>query len=219
MDDDIAFEYTINFQLDEFRQFKDIRGVYFIYDDSDSLVYIGKASDLEGRFIHHIGKNSLFEGIQKHFKTIKIKVINSHVRRDEYEKYLINKYKPPYNIQYRDDIDIVPSHLRKISKLQADKEYFRKRFTHKNKENDEFRLKNKQLQQEISRLYENGFSLDNNVFAIIDKEYKDEYINLYFDNKEGSDFFLDFLKELVKGYNQIKSDHESLKESIRNLIE
>lgn len=84
----------------------DLPGCYLYYDDTDTVIYVGKAKNLKKRV------RSYFNRSQKTPKTIQLV---AHIERLEYiitdteveafilEDQLIKKYKPKYNILLKDD--------------------------------------------------------------------------------------------------------------------
>src|SRR5665811_1361378 len=81
-------------------------GIYQLYDNTNTIIYIGKAKDLKKRVA------SYFSVQQEHRKTailvrniadIKHMVVQSEQDALLLENNLIKKYQPRYNIQLKDD--------------------------------------------------------------------------------------------------------------------
>lgn len=71
-------------------------GVYFLYNDREELMYIGKATKLKSRLLNHLsGKANTLEVCHnfKKFKCLYMKCIDTK----DYEIFFINIYKPPLN--------------------------------------------------------------------------------------------------------------------------
>lgn len=78
-------------------------GVYTFY--GDDILYIGKAKNLKNRLANYFSKN-LERKTQKMISSAKhfsIRIVNSEIEALLLEAKLINKYKPKYNIQLKDD--------------------------------------------------------------------------------------------------------------------
>lgn len=74
--------------------------VYFLYDSSKNLLYIGKSIALKNRLMSHFSK-SLIEKESWKKEVDKENIVIYHCSNDcdleLYETYFINKYKPKYN--------------------------------------------------------------------------------------------------------------------------
>lgn len=89
------------------RQIPDSPGIYKYFDDSNELIYIGKAKSLKKRVSSYFNKN--------HHENRKTAVMVSRIRRIEFalvdseidalllENSLIKEYRPKYNISLKDD--------------------------------------------------------------------------------------------------------------------
>jgi excinuclease ABC subunit C len=102
--------HSINTKIDYLKSLvtvlPDKPGIYQFYDDSNTIIYIGKAKDLKKRV------NSYFAKTHDHRKTailvknitdIKHMVVESEQDALLLENNLIKKYQPRYNIQLKDD--------------------------------------------------------------------------------------------------------------------
>jgi excinuclease UvrABC nuclease subunit len=80
-------------------------GAYIFKDKSGRIVYIGKARDLKKRVQSHFSKKSAFYGIPFIDKVANIDWIKTRNESEAMllEDQLIKKYKPRYNIQWKDD--------------------------------------------------------------------------------------------------------------------
>lgn len=65
------------------------KGIYFLYDADDELIYIGQSSDIRQRLSQHNNKAWLY---------YKIIIINGYKERLDMEKRLIRYFKPEYNL-------------------------------------------------------------------------------------------------------------------------
>jgi predicted GIY-YIG superfamily endonuclease len=73
-------------------------GVYFLENRFGEVIYIGKTSNFKRRIREHlngIGRSSLFCA---HIHMVRLYAIKDEFEREIYETYLINKYKPFYNV-------------------------------------------------------------------------------------------------------------------------
>jgi len=102
--------HSINTNIDYLKSLvtvlPDKPGIYQFYDDTNTIIYIGKAKDLKKRV------NSYFSKTHDHRKTailvkniadIKHMVVESEQDALLLENNLIKKYQPRYNIQLKDD--------------------------------------------------------------------------------------------------------------------
>jgi excinuclease ABC subunit C len=81
-------------------------GVYFLKDDRDRIIYIGKAVDLRARVRSHVqGKSSQSKGALLARKTSSVDFIpcDSEVEALVLEQNLIKEHRPRYNIELKDD--------------------------------------------------------------------------------------------------------------------
>ena len=80
-------------------------GVYKFYDEEDKILYIGKAKNLSNRLKSYL---SLSKERKKNELIDKIKFLEIFITKTEsdallLEQNLIRKFKPPFNVQFRDD--------------------------------------------------------------------------------------------------------------------
>ncbi|PJA41345.1 hypothetical protein CO178_00385 [candidate division WWE3 bacterium CG_4_9_14_3_um_filter_34_6] len=82
-------------------------GVYIFRNKSNRVIYVGKAVDLKARVSSYFAKNDLLDVKTKALvsKIIKIEhiVVNNEIEALLLESELIKRYKPPYNINLKDD--------------------------------------------------------------------------------------------------------------------
>jgi hypothetical protein len=80
-------------------------GIYFIYDKSKTLVYLGKAKDLNSRLSAHFQGKTHTKEFHHKFNTFKYFINSSALEREIYETYLINRLNPLNNTSkvYDDD--------------------------------------------------------------------------------------------------------------------
>lgn len=75
-------------------------GVYTLYDKNNSLMYVGKASDLRNRISGHFrGRTNTGQYIWS-IQKCKAFVEENSAHRGIYELFLIDKYQPPLNNQF-----------------------------------------------------------------------------------------------------------------------
>jgi len=65
------------------------KGVYLLYDSDEELIYIGQSADIRQRLSQHNNKSWVY------YKVIEVK---NYLQRLKIEEYLINKFKPEYNL-------------------------------------------------------------------------------------------------------------------------
>ncbi len=81
-------------------------GIYQFYDDSGTIIYIGKAKDLKKRVGSYFSKthdNRKTAILVRNIAEIKHMIVQSEQDALLLENNLIKKYKPRYNIQLKDD--------------------------------------------------------------------------------------------------------------------
>ena len=84
----------------------DLPGVYQFFDDSNKIIYIGKAKNLKKRVASYFQKNlnsQKTKNLVKNIFEIKHVVVSSESDALLLENSLIKKYQPKYNILLRDD--------------------------------------------------------------------------------------------------------------------
>lgn len=91
-------------------------GVYILKDKKETVLYIGKAKNLKKRLISHF-KDSTSSGrrdsFKKHIQKIEIIKFSSEFESLIYEAELIRKYKPKYNVIWKDDKHYIYIHITK----------------------------------------------------------------------------------------------------------
>ncbi len=81
-------------------------GVYKFLDESKTPLYIGKAKYLDKRIASYFRASSRSEKINKLFETakyIELSLTNTELESLLHEQFLIKKYKPKFNVQFKDD--------------------------------------------------------------------------------------------------------------------
>ena len=96
---------VINMFKEELKLVPNKPGSYQMYDESDTVIYVGKAKNLKKRLSSyfrgtHTGKTAKMISNIAYFKYI---VTNTELESFILEINLIKKYNPKYNILYRDD--------------------------------------------------------------------------------------------------------------------
>lgn len=74
--------------------------VYFLYDSSKNLLYVGKTNNIGRRFTQHFSKENIAKESWKKevdFTKITLVVCENRCDLDIYETYFINKYTPRHN--------------------------------------------------------------------------------------------------------------------------
>lgn len=86
--------------LNNLRSIPNSKGIYFIYNSYEELMYIGKSIHIHDRITQHLNKYSEDYDWKHNFKKMKYIELNnsSDKELDDYETYFINKCKPPLNI-------------------------------------------------------------------------------------------------------------------------
>jgi excinuclease UvrABC nuclease subunit len=82
--------------------------VYKFLDDNNNIIYIGKAKNLNHRIINHFGKfGHLPKECYKNISKIEYCIFNTNTDMSIFEIYMINKYRPIYNIhsKYNENIN------------------------------------------------------------------------------------------------------------------
>lgn len=69
-------------------------GVYFIENNNREIIYIGKTNSFRRRLREHV-RDSFFSA---HIDAVRLYDVKDELSRELYETYLINKYKPYYNV-------------------------------------------------------------------------------------------------------------------------
>ena len=86
---------------------ENVPGVYQFYDNSESLLYVGKAKKLKNRVSSYFNKikfeNRKTQVMVQKVKSLKTIQLNSEIDALLLENSLIKKYQPRYNIQLKDD--------------------------------------------------------------------------------------------------------------------
>lgn len=81
-------------------------GVYRMYDDSGTVIYVGKAKNLHRRVSSYFRKhldNKKTTALVSHIDHIEVTIVNSETESLILEQNLIKKYHPKYNVLLRDD--------------------------------------------------------------------------------------------------------------------
>ena len=93
-------------QNPEFSTLPNLPGVYQFFNDSNKIIYIGKAKNLKKRVSSYFQKNigsQKTKNLVKNIADIKHVVVSSESDALLLENSLIKKYQPKYNILLRDD--------------------------------------------------------------------------------------------------------------------
>lgn len=88
--------------MEQINELPELPGVYFFYDQSDKLIYIGKSIHIKSRVKQHFsGKDRKSLKIQHATKRIAYEVMGSELIALLYESDLIKKHQPLYNRSQR----------------------------------------------------------------------------------------------------------------------
>jgi excinuclease ABC subunit C len=94
-------------QIQKLQVTPDKPGVYLLKDPIDSILYVGKASNLKTRLRHYFASPSKLEGKQKYLikkiSDFDYVVTSSETEALILENIYIKRYKPHYNIRLKDD--------------------------------------------------------------------------------------------------------------------
>ena len=79
--------------------------VYRFLNSSNEIIYIGRSKDIIKRLNHqHFTPNGhLPKECYNEVKEVYISPLEDEVAMSIYEKYYISKFKPKYNVQYKND--------------------------------------------------------------------------------------------------------------------
>ncbi len=91
---------------DFIRSIPNTPGVYKFLDKSKTPLYIGKAKNLHKRLASYFRTSSRSEKINKLFATakyIELSLTNTELESLLHEQFLIKKFKPKFNVQFKDD--------------------------------------------------------------------------------------------------------------------
>ena len=86
--------------------FPSLPGIYIFKDAESNVIYVGKAKSLKNRLASYFKKNidsPKTESLISNYKTIEYIVTSSELEALLLEQKLIKKYKPKYNVQWKDD--------------------------------------------------------------------------------------------------------------------
>jgi predicted GIY-YIG superfamily endonuclease len=202
---ELNFDYEIEFKPEAFDKLDRVEGVYFLFDKEDKLLYIGKSNNIGNRlYAHYSPTISRFEGIQDVFAKVRAIKISSPTRRNHFEKYLIEKYKPIFNVK----------HSETYEKSLQEKEL--ERFEY---ERNYYRYELNRLQQQYNYLLnqynilkqrkedEASFFINKSAYHKFGIEYDGDEIWLRFDNEMEADLIYHVLEKYLyykKKYEQIK---------------
>ena len=81
-------------------------GVYRMFDQEESILYVGKAKNLKNRVSSYFRSNALDSktmALVSRIQNVETTVTGSETEALLLEQSLIKEYKPPYNIVFRDD--------------------------------------------------------------------------------------------------------------------
>jgi DNA polymerase-3 subunit epsilon len=87
------------------REFPDKPGVYLMHDETDQVIYVGKAKCLKERlasyYNHPLGYTRKMDGLLQSVHTIETRVLGSELEALLVESRLIKELQPRYNVQLR----------------------------------------------------------------------------------------------------------------------
>ncbi|SDC98108.1 Excinuclease ABC subunit C [Algoriphagus faecimaris] len=96
-----------SYSIDQYNQLPDHPGVYKYFNETDELIYVGKAKSLKKRVSSYFNKNTgvnlKTRRMVREINRIEITLVNSEFDALLLENNLIKKSQPKYNILLRDD--------------------------------------------------------------------------------------------------------------------
>jgi hypothetical protein len=95
---------------------KRFKGIYLFYNSDKELLYIGKTSRIQSRFLQHSNTANTFEDDWRNkISYAEVFELKSSCDREIYETYLINKLRPKHNVDkvYKDLTSIELPELKK----------------------------------------------------------------------------------------------------------
>tara|TARA_B100000941_G_scaffold289687_1_gene269625 strand:- start:1482 stop:3302 length:1821 start_codon:yes stop_codon:yes gene_type:complete len=96
-------------------EFPESPGVYKFYNDSEDIIYIGKAKILSNRLSSYLSSNKddsrKLQRLKKSIKFVEFIITDTESDALLLEQSLIRKIKPPFNIQFRDDKSYPAIHI------------------------------------------------------------------------------------------------------------
>lgn len=152
-------------------------GVYFLENQHGEVIYIGKTGNFRRRLREHLRGRGNSAAFSNHISTVRLYEIKDEYQREMYETFLINKYKPYYNIGKVFDNDKGNAAFNEYHKIQAEltdvqeqrreaREYFRLR------EDRDFISEYEETYGDDAKVYELGSDLWHvNRLRELDSEY------------------------------------------------
>jgi hypothetical protein len=202
---DLRFDYEIEFKPVEFDKLDSVAGVYFLFDKEDKLLYIGKSINIGNRlYTHYSPTISLFEGIQNVFAKARAIRIYSSTRRVHFEKYLIEKYKPIFNVKHSETYE-KSLQEKELERLEYERNYYRGELNRWKRDFDYLLNKYEMLTE--SEKYKVSFAISKSSYNEYGIEYDKDEIWLLFNNKKEANLIHHILRQFLfykKKYEQIK---------------
>lgn len=152
-------------------------GVYYLENHHGEVIYIGKTGNFRRRLREHLRGRGNSAAFCNHINTVRLYEIKDEYQREMYETFLINKYKPYYNIGKVFDNDKGNEAFNQYHKIQAEltdvqeqrrevREYFRLR------EDRDFLSEYEEAYGDEAKVYELGSDLWHvNRLRELDSEY------------------------------------------------
>lgn len=149
-------------------------GVYFLYGDDDSLLYVGKTNNFRSRLLSHFRGRDTSAQFYRLIDYVTVYFVDNDFERELYETYAINTFKPLYNAAkvYYDD--------------GSDEAY-------------EINERIRDLEEEARDIMENMYT-----DGLIDEEYEDDihlFTGIYLHNQERLKEIKREIKRLNKSKN------------------
>ena len=89
-------------------------GVYAFYSKEGYLIYVGKATSFRRRMNYHLS-----DGYKKFIQRMEVFRIDEETDREIYETYLINKWKPLFNIRKTITYQSLANHLKQFDTFDS----------------------------------------------------------------------------------------------------
>lgn len=92
----------LTFRRYNYKEVRDIlkikhSGVYFLYDNNDELLYVGKTNNFRSRLLSHFRGRDVAKPFYRLIDHVTVYFVNENFERELYETYAINTFKPSFN--------------------------------------------------------------------------------------------------------------------------
>mgnify|MGYP001103517276 CR=1 FL=1 len=183
------------------------RGLYFLMDEDSQILYIGQSINIGSRLVSHFCNSSMFETSRYLIKLIGVLYMNSPKKLKSTEKYLIQKYSPPFNSEFLDD--------HKMLEIEKENARLNSEILHLKHQNEALKSKSIQLSNQLNHYspkYGVYFSREDLDVLKIDDSYK--FMNIYFENEEQYDDFIEGISLVLKERKKYRVLVNEIKEKL-----